>query len=258
MCERLYLADSYKRTHSASITGCAVAEDRMTVQLDETIFHPQGGGQLSDPGTIQSQQDPDVALRVSMVSYDLSTGAVSHTGAPASRPFAVGEAVRMEIDWEARYLHMRLHSGGHLIDHAIQLLGCPFRATKANHYPSGPSVEFQVLDTAAFPVDRDAILAFQARLQAQCDELIRRDPAVKVFLQDQEEAAAPAAVSETHAEKAAAIPEQKMRLVLFEGCPAAVPCGGTHVARAAEIGHVLIKKVQCKDGLLRVSYRISP
>jgi Ser-tRNA(Ala) deacylase AlaX len=161
----------------------------------------------------------------------------------------------MKIDWDQRYLHMRLHSGGHMIDHAIQFLECPFRALKASHFPSGPAVEFQVLDTVAFPTDRPSLDKFLATLQSKCDELLTKDMPVLVF-----EEGAPgefsSAVAATHEQKAAEVQASKMRMVLFEGCPAAVPCGGTHVARVGEIGRVLIKKVSYKDAILRISYRL--
>jgi alanyl-tRNA synthetase len=35
-----------------------------------------------------------------------------------------------------------------------------------------------------------------------------------------------------------------------------VPCGGTHLSNANEIGSILIKKVKTKDGVLKISYEI--
>ena len=52
--------------------------------------------------------------------------------------------------------------------------------------------------------------------------------------------------------------QDAIRLVLFEGCPLPVPCGGTHVQMASEIGEVTIKKILHKEGILRISYRIHP
>lgn len=247
----LYQSKSYLKEHLAKIVSCARAtDDKVTVCCDETIFYPQGGGQPTDTGCMASEGK---AMQVSFVSYDRVTGKVSHEGTMTGQDFAVHEQVKMEIDWDKRYLHMRLHSGGHLIDHAIQFLGCPFQATKANHFPSGPSVEFKVT-ADSFPTDRPALDAFIIQLQAKCDELIAMDMPILVF--EESAGQSDSSLSVTHIEKAKDLVQEKIRMVLFQGAPAAVPCGGTHVAKAGEIGRVIIRKVQFKDGIIRIAYKI--
>ncbi len=247
MTKKLYLNESYRKEYEATVLSCVnEAGDQVKVICDETIFYPQGGGQPTDIGTMAS---PNTSCQVTAVSYDRTTGEVTHSGSIVGSAFSSGDRVRMEIDWPTRYHHMRLHSGGHLIDHAIQFLAVPFQATKANHFPSGPSVEFKVLDTERFPVDKPSLDAFKESLQAKCDEVLAMNCKIVTLYQED-------GVAETHEEKLKAVKEP-IRLILFEGCPAAVPCGGTHVAYTSEIGQrVLIKKLTYKDQLLRISYKI--
>lgn len=237
------------------VISCTASETKpglFNIICDETILYPQGGGQPTDTGSMVSISRPDTSCDITFVSYDRVTGVVSHeANMNGNYSFNPDERVKMEVDWEKRYLHMRLHSGGHLIDHAVQFLECPFRALKASHFPSGPAVEFQVLDTVAFPTDRPALDKFIVTLQAKCDELLAKNMPILVFEEDPL-----ALVAATHEQKLSELKPAKVRMVLFEGCPAAVPCGGTHVARVGEIGRVLIKKVTYKDAILRISYRI--
>lgn len=257
----LYQRESYKQQHTATVLSCQATDgDKHWVICDQTIFYPQGGGQPTDIGSIEDERG-ERRMDVAFVSYDRQTGYVKHEGCIISRndipSFEQGDRVQMEIDWPTRYHHMRLHSGGHLIDHAVQVLECPFKALKASHFPSGPAVEFSVLPEGNFATDRAALDAFTQRLQAICDELLARDMAILVFEEDDSEEAG--SIAQTHSEKAEAVREAatKVRMVLFEGCPAAVPCGGTHVARAGEIGRVIIKKITFKSQVLRISYLIS-
>lgn len=258
----VYQCESYKKEHQAIVVSCLPLDSKpgsYNIVCDETILYPQGGGQPTDTGSLTSASRPEVSCDVKFVSYDRATGVVSHEAELRGQDaFVPNESVKMEIDWEKRYLHMRLHSGGHLIDHAVQFLESPFRALKASHFPSGPAVEFQVLDTVAFPTDRASLDEFILVLQAKCDELLAKDMSILVFEEEEDASSySTPVVAATHEQKLSELKgSAKVRMVLFEGCPAAVPCGGTHVARAGEIGRVLIKKVTCKDAVLRISYRL--
>lgn len=246
------LCDSYLTEHDtrvASIQHNGNNSARMT--FDSTIFYPQGGGQPSDQGLITG---PSGMAEVVAVSMDRINGgdAIHECTLSDSTSFNPGDAVRMALDWPTRYLHMRLHSGGHAIDHAVQHLGLPFAAHKANHFPACPSVEFRLTDPT-FPIERDSLVKLGQGLEAKMAEIIAANPDVLVYEQS---------VSEMPQEVQASLPEKAkaltgpIRLVLFEGCPLPVPCGGTHVAKAGEIGRVAVKKIQHKDGILKISYRI--
>ena len=63
---RLYYDDSRITTHKAIIVE--INAENNSVILDETIFHPQGGGQPSDLGTIN-----DIALLKAVNSPDSLT-----------------------------------------------------------------------------------------------------------------------------------------------------------------------------------------
>ena len=63
MTERVYYASDATEGR-ALIIGCrAEADGRYAIELDRTLFHPQGGGQPSDSGWIDEQVVMTVATR---------------------------------------------------------------------------------------------------------------------------------------------------------------------------------------------------
>jgi Ser-tRNA(Ala) deacylase AlaX len=105
--KRLYWQDPYRKEFDASI----LAVEGNEVVLDQTCFYPQGGGQVSDTGTIDS-------TRVVHVD-DRGDSGITHI---LEKPFQhkVGDAVHGVIDWDKRYRTMRLHSVSHILYYLMQ------------------------------------------------------------------------------------------------------------------------------------------
>ena len=76
------------------------------VMLDQTIFHPQGGGQPTDVGTMTSN---GVVFTVQKVSADMATGHIFHIGSAAGGNFSSGDCVALAVDEETRRTCTRLH-----------------------------------------------------------------------------------------------------------------------------------------------------
>ena len=92
---QVYQEDSYLKELDA-----VVVEVGEGVILDRTIFYAAAGGQPSDLGLIEGVREyvvKDVAKREEIV----------HITDPLP---SVGEKVRLKIDWERRYKHMRHHT----------------------------------------------------------------------------------------------------------------------------------------------------
>ena len=54
MTEKLYEQDSMLKSCLATVLSCAEDKRGYAVVLDRTVFFPEGGGQLSDRGTLAS------------------------------------------------------------------------------------------------------------------------------------------------------------------------------------------------------------
>ena len=78
------------------------------LELADTIFFPEGGGQPSDEGTITL---PDkTRILVEMILRDKLSAV--HVTQEAVEP---GTPVTLEIDWKRRWDHMQQHTGQHLL-----------------------------------------------------------------------------------------------------------------------------------------------
>ncbi|WP_291372768.1 alanyl-tRNA editing protein [Acinetobacter sp. UBA6720] len=126
MTQALYLSDITQA--EVEVLKCEPTEDgRFAIQLANTPFHPQGGGQPSDVGKIN---DADV-LHVVMQNDQ-----IIHYSNHAT---TLGLA-QARVDLNRRRYHSRLHSAGHLIGHVMQAFG--WEPTKAQHWPEECKVQF--------------------------------------------------------------------------------------------------------------------
>lgn len=232
---QLYLDDTYLFEHAAVLLSVWEDGEKICVELDQTIFHPQGGGQPSDVGTISAEGLPP--LEVTFVQMDKAkAGVVRHDckGDLAAWRAAASErrAVICKIDEAKRRLFARLHSAGHLLDVAVHSLGFRWIPGKGYHFPDGPYVEYVVTDEGR-KMDKDP-KAKEAVIQELCvrmKELIAKASDVQVTKVD------------------------GMRTVAFEDVSCG--CGGTHVQQTGELQEVVVKKLTAKKDTMRVSYTVA-
>lgn len=130
MTEALYLhSDVLKAT--ATVVSCEPLEDGLwAVQLDKTIFHPQGGGQPSDIGHINGMEVKKVV--------HTAEGIIHWLMAP------VEGSVQLTVNAALRSLNTRLHSAGHIIGLVGDRRG--WHATRGNHFPGEARVIFEPND----------------------------------------------------------------------------------------------------------------
>jgi misacylated tRNA(Ala) deacylase len=107
--ECLFREDAYLRSASARV----VAVHERGVELDRTLFYPQGGGQMGDTGVLTRANGERIGV-VDTRKGD-APDSVLHVLADDSRRPAVGEALTLDIDWARRYALMRLHTALHVL-----------------------------------------------------------------------------------------------------------------------------------------------
>jgi len=134
MTERLYF-HSDELSMNTKVRLCTPdQEGNFEIILDATLFHPQGGGQASDTGTISG-------IKVNRV---FQTGdVIVHL---TNEPVDVGPAL-IEVFPDARNLHTQLHSAGHLIGSYGEQAG--LKAIKGHHWPGEARVVFESEDTTS-------------------------------------------------------------------------------------------------------------
>ncbi len=115
----LYLEDPYLKTLEATILEVTPeSEGLYKIILDQTIFYPMGGGQPTDQGTLIFSD----GTKAEVNQVRLVENEIVHFIKIAEAP-TPGQAVTGNIDWERRHKNMRVHTGGHVIDFALFLLG---------------------------------------------------------------------------------------------------------------------------------------
>src|SRR4030065_2145130 len=105
--KQLYLHDSYRKTFEAKIQNVNGNE----ITLDQTIFHPSTGGVANDTGDLLRQ---GVKRKVLRVEINRETKEITHV-LEDGNGLKAGDVVKGEVNWERRYMLMRLHTAAHLI-----------------------------------------------------------------------------------------------------------------------------------------------
>jgi len=229
-------------------------EDHVVV-TEQTIFHPQGGGQPSDVGKIIDQSG--TSFGVATVRMDaVNDGQVLHFGRfSSSSPsesrtgiFKIGETVEQVIDAEKRLLYSRFHTAGHVLGAAVRHLlekeveG--FDELKASHFPDSAACEFQGLIEGKW---KDPI-------QKKVDEYIAAKMPVEVAWWDEEEFVK-RGLERLIPDRSLVAPGEKFRVVNIIGAEV-YPCGGTHVDTSDLCGETKVKKISRSKGTSRVSYNV--
>ena len=220
MTEELFRTDSYLKECDALVQSVA----DFGITLDRTVFYPTGGGQPGDTGTITWSSGSTAIVDT---RYG-DGGAIVHVvGEDSPRP-AVGDNVHIEIDWERRYRHMRMHTAMHLLGSILK-----YGVTGGNISSEKSRLDFDMEDT----VDKEAV-------GAAMQELVEADHPVSCrWITDEELDANPELVRTMSVQP----PRGKgaIRLLEIEGVDLQ-PCGGTHLRSTAEVGKVRIGKVEKK------------
>ena len=226
--------------NDATLTACdatVVAVDDDGIELDRTVFYPQGGGQAGDAGVLRTADGREVAIADTRKRRD-APGRIVHVlaqsaGAAGAAPLQPGERVTASIDIERRRAHMRFHTATHLlcalVPHPVD--GCSITAAYAR-------LDFHMTE----PLDKAELNAGLARLVAEAHPVRLR------WISDAELDANPQLVRSMSVQP----PRGAGRVRLVEvGGVDLQPCGGTHVANTAEIGAVVVTKIEKKSAATR-------
>ncbi|GCL65271.1 alanyl-tRNA editing protein [Pseudaquabacterium pictum] len=229
MTDELFRDDATLLQCSASLTS--VSEAGLT--LDRTVFYPQGGGQAGDTGHLQRADGASLAIVDTRKGAE--PGQILHLVAPGTdlSGWAAGQAVTATIDADRRMAHRRFHTATHLlcalVPHPVD--GCSITAGYAR-------LDFHMTE----PLDKDTLTAGIARLVAAAHPVTTR------WITDAELDANSGLVRSMSVQPPRG--SGRVRLVEVQGVDLQ-PCGGTHVDNTAEIGAVVVTKIEKKSAKTR-------
>src|SRR3989344_3466594 len=99
----LYLEDAYSKSWNAKCEEIKINGKNCQIILDQTAFYPEGGGQPSDQGRIETTNGSVQVDRV----Y-LKQDQIIHEGKMQGE-VNNGDELVCHLDWERRYKNMQVH-----------------------------------------------------------------------------------------------------------------------------------------------------
>jgi len=213
--------------YQTEVEARIVTADARGLVLDCTVFYPHGGGQPGDTGTLV-REDGAIVPIVDTLKGETRGEIVHVIPAGAPQPQA-GETIRLHLDWERRYAHMKMHTACHLLSSVL-----PYPVTGGSIRRDSARLDF---DMPASAGDREAIAE-------RVNALIGAGHEVASEWIDDEAFAAREDLVRT---LAVAPPRGsgRVRLVRVAGVDLQA-CGGTHVANTREIGAIAVAKIENK------------
>jgi misacylated tRNA(Ala) deacylase len=223
----LFRDDAYLRTADATVVA---VNDRGGIILDSTIFYATSGGQPGDTGYIERADGSRIAIAATITGE--TKDEIIHVPSPEHAVPAVGEQVKLAIDWERRYLLMRMHAACHLLT-----VVCPFPITGASVSEDDSRVDFDIPETGFTKED----------VTAGMMELVRADhPIFTRLITDEELAANPGLVKSKNVRPPVGTGQIRLVCIGENGAVDSQPCGGTHVSSTGEVGEIHIGKIEKK------------
>jgi misacylated tRNA(Ala) deacylase len=174
-------------------------------------------------------------LRIVDTKKGATAGEIVHVPAADSdvAAFVPGTPVTAVIDWQRRHRHMRFHTATHLlcalIPHPVD--GCSITADYAR-------LDFHMTE----PLDKEALNAGLARLVGESHAVGHR------WISEAELDANPQLVRSMSVQPPRGL--GRVRVMEVDNVDLQ-PCGGTHVANTADIGRVVVTKIEKKSAKTR-------
>ena len=248
MTQELFRENAYLKECTAVVT--AIAEQGIV--LDRTVLYPLGGGQAGDSGVLVLAGGGELLIDDTRKAKDPEgrlTHEICHLPAPNQDALLSrlkpGDSVTVRVDWERRHRLMRFHTTTHLLCNLVPQLvnGCSIT-------PEYARLDFNMTD----PLDKDALTQGIARLVAA------GHPVAVGSITEEELDANPALVKSMSVQPPRG--SGRIRTITIGTATADAgriggevidfqPCGGTHVANTAEIGAVVVTKIEKKSATTR-------
>lgn len=226
--EPLYRSDAYLRDCTATVLAI---NDRGGIVLDRTVFYPTAGGQPGDRGGLEIEGAGSCPIATTVYDEDRTT--IVHVPAEGAAAPPVGSSVRLVLDWEARHRHMRMHTALHLLCSLVK-----FPVTGGQIGIEEGRLDFDITDASA--VDKD-------QLTQSLNALVTADhPVTERWITEEELDANPQLVRTMSVKPPRGAGRVRLVAIGENGSVDLQPCGGTHVRSTAEIGPIVVSRIEKK------------
>jgi len=222
---RIFYTDPYLTDLNTEVTSQRADEQGVWYAFRDTIFYPEGGGQESDKGWINTfpvldvQSDQDDVWH--LLESSLSTPAI------------------MELDWPNRYGNMQQHTGQHILS------ACFKDQYDLNTISVHLGREITLIELETGEIS-DEILS---ETEMTANNIIRQNLTIKPIWVKQEE------LHDFNLRRSIKTADKSIRLVNI-GEIDCVGCGGIHVRTTSEIGLIKIVGIEKIRKHVRVKIKI--
>ena len=223
---KIFEEDAYKKEIITTIKK--IDKENKSIELEDTIFYGQSGGQPGDIGEISTKE-----LEIKVENTIKAEGNIKNI-LESIDGLEINQEVSAKVNWNKRYKHMRMHSALHLMCAAIPLgvtggqIG--FEKSRLDFNDPDKKINKEALEdkiNALMKNDHQIIYEYiDSRILDNQPELVR-----------------------TMSVKPPKI-DGKLRFVKI-GDIDFQPCGGTHVKSTIEIGEIKIGKIENKGKMNR-------
>ena len=222
MTEELFRQDSYVKSCQATV----ISVNLEGIVLDRTVFYPEGGGQPGDSGRLLTGDGRSITI------VDTNKGGenINHVSEESAPALSVGDIVTAEIDWERRYLHMRVHTALHVL------------CAHVDGAVTGGSIG---LGKGRLDFDIPGERPQKEVLTAKLMETIKADYPLSIsWITDEELEDQPDLVRTMSVKPPIGL--GWVRMIRIGDALDFQPCGGTHLRSTGEIGLIAVGKIENK------------
>jgi len=205
------------------------------IVLDKTYFYPEGGGQETDLGTIDSLQVEEVRKAGNVVLHKV--------GGPIK--LKEGQEVSCKLNWKRREQLMQHHTTAHIINGAA-------RRVLGNHiFQAGAhkSEDLGRLDITHYAGLSDEEMK---SIEGLSNKVVKENRAIDIRFMPRNKA------EEEYGFRiyqGGAVPGKEIRIVNIKDWDVEA-CGGTHFNSTGEVGEIkLIRAKRIQDGVLRLEFK---
>lgn len=222
---KLYEKNIYQKSCDAMILNTYEEEAGIFIELDQTIFYPEGGGQPSDIGVIGDANVVDVMEKEDVILHKVDKK-------PSKKK------VHCQLDWERRLDNMQQHCGEHILSGII-----------LKHY-QGANKGFRIgEDYITIDIDLPEITPqMLEHIEMEANKAIYENVPIHIhFANDIQEA-------EQYPVRKKITVDEDIRIVEIQGVDC-VACCGSHPETTGDVGLLKILKSEKYKGMTRLYFK---
>ena len=209
------------------------------IVLDQTVFYPTSGGQLSDTGAINNLN----GKKHKIITVFKQGSVIVHL-VDTVEGIAVGDEVKEEVDWERRLQLTQHHTATHIVNAAARkVLG-----RHAQQAGAKKDIDKAHIDITHYESVSEEQLK---EIEKEANAIVQKDIPIKLSFMSRDEAEKKFGME---IYQGGAVPGKELRMVMIPEVDVEC-CGGTHLHTTKEVGEIkMLKASKIQDGIVRLIF----